>query len=103
MDDEDIMSETEQEFHESFKPSWGPGATLLYAMRSKVKLSSRQTTAIINDLKGIFVSEGRDVRFAKFAVTPEVRAGRTVVVRNKSKHALITYLAYPRNITQAAN
>ena len=88
MNDEDIMSETEQEFHESYKPSWGPGATLLYAMRSKVKLSQRkstQTTALMNDLKGTFVSEGRDVRFAKFAVTPEVRAGRVLSSVTKVK------------------
>ena len=77
MNDEDDMSETEQEFHNSYKPSWGPGAKLLYAMPSKVKFSQRksaQANAIINDLKEIFVSKGRDIRFAKFALAPEVRA-----------------------------
>ena len=69
------MSEMDQEYHKSYKPSWGPGATLLYAMPSKVKLPEKNSTqirAIINDQNGTFVSEGRDIRFAKFVITPEV-------------------------------
>ena len=70
------MNEMDRKYHESYKPSWGPEATLLYAMPSKVNLlpmKSTQTDAIMNDVKGTFVSEGRDVHFAKFAVTTQVR------------------------------
>lgn len=94
------MSEMDRGYHESYKPSWGPGATLLYAMPSKFKLSQRkstQTNAVINDQKELFVSEGRDIRFAKFASTPEVRTRITSYTSNKSKskQALTTNPARP--------
>ena len=99
MNDEDDMSETEREYHESYKPSWGPEATLLYAMPSKIKLSRRKftpTNAVINDLKGTFVSEDRDIRFAKFAATPEVSVGKRPLTWMKSKRADSTLSLFPK-------
>lgn len=69
------MSQADQDFHKSYKPHWGPQTTLLYAMASNFNLS-RTTPAgtmhLLNDQKGTFVSEGKDIRFAKFAVRPPV-------------------------------
>ncbi len=76
-DDEAKMDPIEREFHESYKPVWGPGATLLYAIPGKVDISknqSAQTHPILNDQKGAMVSEGKDIRFAKFTIPPHVSA-----------------------------
>lgn len=69
------MSQADQDFHKSYKPHWGPQTTLLYAMASNVNLSrskSTQTMNLLNDQKGTFISEGKDIRFAKFAVSHPV-------------------------------
>lgn len=65
------MTEVDRVFHQSFKPSWGPESTLLYAMPTKIDLSkskSAQNEPQFLDQKGCFISEGKDVRLAKFAV-----------------------------------
>ena len=70
------MNELDQEFHESYKPTWGPENTLLYAMPSRlgsVQDKYAQKHSVLNDIKGTFVSEGRDIRFAKFVKAPHVR------------------------------
>lgn len=67
----------EKEWHDSYKPAWGPGETLLYAIPGKVGNSnnrSAHTDPIMQKQKGIIVSEGRDIRFAKFTKTPHVSA-----------------------------
>ena len=71
------MSSIDKEFHESYKPAWGPGATLLYAIPGKVDISknpSAHKDPIFHDQKGAMVSEGKDIRFAKFAVPRHVSA-----------------------------
>ena len=67
----------EKEWRDSYKPAWGPRETLLYAIPGKVGSSgnkSTQTDPILQKQKGTIVSEGRDVRFAKFTQSPNVRA-----------------------------
>lgn len=69
------MSQADQEFHKSYKPHWGPQTTLLYAMASNINLSqskSTQTMHLLNDQRCTFVSEGKDIRFAKFAACSPV-------------------------------
>lgn len=81
------MSQPDQDFHKSYKPHWGPQSTLLYAMASNVNLSQSKSTQriyLMNDQKGTFVSEGKDIRFAKFAATPPV--GQTFFL-NKCDHS----------------
>ena len=76
-DDDPNMDPIEQEFHASYKPAWGPPATLLYAIPGKVDLSknaSSQPDPILNNQKGVIVSEGKDIRFAKFTTPPHVSA-----------------------------
>ena len=71
------QQEMEKEWHDSYKPAWGPGETLLYAIPGKVGSSSNkspQTDPILQKQKGTIVSEGRDIRFAKFTKTPNVSA-----------------------------
>lgn len=69
------QQEMEKEWRDSYKPSWGPGERLLYAIPGKVGSSSNKSTPpdpILQKLKGTIVSEGRDIRFAKFTKTPSV-------------------------------
>ena len=69
------MSEAEQHFHKSFKPHWAPRTTLLYAMPTKFNSSTNnpnQKKSLLYHAKGTFVSEGRDIRFAKFMPPPNV-------------------------------
>ncbi|KAF6240559.1 hypothetical protein HO173_001228 [Letharia columbiana] len=69
------QQQMEREWRDSYKPAWGPGETLLYAIPGKVGSSSNksaQTDPILQKLKGSIVSEGRDIRFAKFAKTPNL-------------------------------
>lgn len=70
------MPESDQAFHDSQKPSWGPDSTLIYAMASKGGLVRRSKSARMSstvlEQKGLLVSEGKDLCFAKYAVTPDV-------------------------------
>lgn len=69
------MSEADHQFHQSYKPHWGPETTLLYAMPSRVNLTQSQPsrpTSLLVDQKGTFVSERKDIRFAKFVITSPV-------------------------------
>ncbi|KAL8896279.1 MAG: hypothetical protein Q9192_003180 [Flavoplaca navasiana] len=69
------MREDDREWHDSFKPSWGPEATLLYAMPSAIRSPDdvvTQTTRTLQDSKLRLVSESRDVRLAKFTPTPSL-------------------------------
>ena len=71
------QQQMEREWRDSYKPAWGPGETLLYAIPGKVGSSSNksaQADPILQKLEGFIVSEGRDIRFAKFAKTPNVSA-----------------------------
>ena len=76
-DDDQEMDSIEQEFHASYKPNWGPRALLLYAIPGKVNLSRNtpsRTDPILNNQKGVIVSEGKDIRFAKFTAPLQVSA-----------------------------
>lgn len=71
------QQEMEKEWRDSYKPAWGPGETLLYAIPGKVGSSSNksaQKDSILQKQKGTIVSEGRDIRCAKFTKTPYVSA-----------------------------
>lgn len=69
--------EREKEWRDSYKPAWGPGEILLYAIPGKVGSSgnkSAQPDSVLQKQKGTIVSEGRDIRFAKFIRLPNVSA-----------------------------
>ena len=38
------MAPKEREFHASYKPSWGPGTTLVYSIPGKVGISQTKST-----------------------------------------------------------
>ncbi len=67
------MTETERTFHDSMKPSWGPDGTLVYAAPSnpqrfaRSSRRARERDGLLTVAKTGVVSEGRDVRFAKFS------------------------------------
>ncbi|KAL9020884.1 MAG: hypothetical protein Q9185_001847 [Variospora sp. 1 TL-2023] len=69
------MREDDQQWHHSFKPSWGPQGTFLYATSDDAmpsKKAATQTNDVMTDKSTTLVSEGRDVRFANFAETPSL-------------------------------
>ena len=81
------MAEVDRAFHDSMKPSWGPDGTLVYAAPPASKLfgrssrRARERDGVLSIQKGGVVSEGRDVRFAKFS--NEVRRSDSVTIKNK--------------------
>jgi hypothetical protein len=69
------MSEADRHFHKSYKPHWGPRTTLLYAMPTKFNPSMSNASvrkSLLYHQNGTFVSEGRDIRFAKFTAPSPV-------------------------------
>jgi nuclear pore complex protein Nup98-Nup96 len=69
------MSDIDRAYHLSMRPSWGPDGTLVYSLfadaAAKSSRRSREKNGLLETQKGVIVSEGRDVRFAK--LTNEVR------------------------------
>ena len=67
------MDDDERAFHDSFKPSWGPDGTLVYAAPPNTNPFGRSSRRIRHEddlldiQKGGVVSENRDVHFAKFS------------------------------------
>lgn len=71
------MESIERSFHESYKPTWGPKSTLLYAIPGKVDFSKSRVTVpdpILKSEKQAIVSEGRDIRFARLTSPSQVSA-----------------------------
>lgn len=68
------MHGNDQQWHDSFKPSWGPEATLLYASSGNERPSKRAATNTNNVIENMttFVSEARDIQIARFAGTSSV-------------------------------
>ncbi|KAI4176121.1 MAG: hypothetical protein LQ346_007940, partial [Caloplaca aetnensis] len=60
------LQNDDRQWHDSFKPSWGPGTVLLYTTPGDLRPLK---TAAIENITTI-VSEGRDVHITKFAETP---------------------------------
>ena len=67
------MSEVERQFHDSFKPTWGPGNVLVHAAHSDVSQYPQSQQAPFLDVVGSLASEHQDIRFSKFAASNEVR------------------------------
>ncbi|KAI9842624.1 MAG: hypothetical protein M1838_003058 [Thelocarpon superellum] len=69
--DESGMDATEQAFHRSMKPRWGPDGTLIYSIRdgtsSGTRRDLRRSAVVLTDPTSILTSAGGDVSFAKFA------------------------------------
>jgi nuclear pore complex protein Nup98-Nup96 len=67
------MSDIEAAFHDSFKSTWGPDGTLVYAPPPNTKhvgrssRRARERNGILAIQKGAIVSANRDIRFAKFS------------------------------------
>lgn len=69
------MSDVDRQYHESYKPTWGPQSTLLYAMPSNGGLTrsrSSQAKNIVIDQTTSLASAGKNIRFAKFAMKTPV-------------------------------
>lgn len=67
------MTAADRQFHDSLKPSWGPDGTLVYSSQvdaaafNKSSSRIRENNGLVAVQKGLIVSEGRDVRFAKIS------------------------------------
>ena len=78
--------------HDNYKPRWGPGSLLMYAIPGKVgKTTSAQIDKIICPTKTVIVSEGRDIRFAKVGASSNVSP--TLDLRDQGRHQLLLMIA----------
>lgn len=62
------MHDNDRQWHNSFKPSWGPTSTLVDAVPRNPRSQKHyvtKTDRVFQDLKTVLVSEGRDIHFAK--------------------------------------
>ena len=69
------MDESELSFHDSHKPSWGPGSILIYSKPSQLGQSvskSTQTGAVPLMETGTLSSDGREIGLAKLAAPQDV-------------------------------
>lgn len=71
------MDESDQAFHNSHKPSWASDGTFAYAVATNDRMLQRgrergHEQKDILKHKWTFVSEGKDIRFAKLTATSEV-------------------------------
>ncbi|QSZ30745.1 hypothetical protein DSL72_000303 [Monilinia vaccinii-corymbosi] len=70
-DDESEMPEEERAFHDSFKPSWGPDGTLVYATSADSKPFTKSRRAREKDglvtIHKSGIAEASNVRLAKFS------------------------------------
>lgn len=58
------MSDQDKAFHQSFKPSWAPDGTLVYASGND---TTNATDGVLINVNTPVVSDGKDVHFARFA------------------------------------
>ena len=69
------MTDIERAYHNSFKPTWGPGDTLVYAMPRDNSNAGRWTASArsrINKKERVLVSEGCEIHLAELRTAPEV-------------------------------
>lgn len=69
------MNGHEQAFHDSFKPSWGPGSILMYSKPSQLGQpisKSTQTEAVVLRETGTLSSDGKEIALAKLATPQDV-------------------------------
>ncbi|KAL8690487.1 MAG: hypothetical protein Q9218_004077 [Villophora microphyllina] len=98
-DENQPKDDNAQQWHDSFKPSWGSEGTLLYAIAGTTGPSqeaSTQTDAVMRDTKSKIVSEGRDVRFAKFVNTPSLTPQTLSIQRSHTQIGLDQGIPYAK-------
>lgn len=64
------MTAVDQSFHSSFKPAWASDGTIVYAVAGNAHALGSE--GLLVDAKASIVSEGKDVRFAKFSAPADV-------------------------------
>lgn len=66
------MDESERNFHDSLKPSWGPGSILLYSKPSQLTQQNnkpkRASSALVKE-RDTLSSDGREIAMAKVATS----------------------------------
>ena len=66
------MTEEDREFHNSFKPTWGPGNALLYSLPEPVEKRRRSSQKSQSLRVDNMAFAGRNVRIAKLAKAVDV-------------------------------
>ncbi|KAL9614351.1 MAG: hypothetical protein Q9167_001154 [Letrouitia subvulpina] len=90
--DNDLIDKGDREWHNSYKPSWGPAATLFYATPSNVNTSS----SVVSNVESTHVSKGRGLRLAKLSNIP------FLVTENLTKQKDCTKILVDRGVPYAA-
>ncbi|KAK4988887.1 hypothetical protein LTR50_003621 [Elasticomyces elasticus] len=80
-DDTDDMNENDKAFHDSVKPSWTRDQTLVYAMPGDAPLMQ---DGILVNRGGSIVSEGKDIRFAKFSEPVDLNPSNLTLQKTNS-------------------
>ena len=66
------MSESDRNFHDSLKPSWGPGSVILYSKLSQLTHQNRNSMHTSNTLlrqRDTISSDGREIAVARLVTT----------------------------------
>ncbi|KAI4245015.1 MAG: hypothetical protein LQ352_006645, partial [Teloschistes flavicans] len=100
-DDHESSDKNAQQWHDSLKPSWGPEGTLLYAIAGTTGPSQEaaiQTDAVMQDTTSKIVSEGRDVRFAKFVNTPSLTPDSLSLQKDRTQITLDQGVPFAKSV-----
>ena len=76
------MDSTDRIWHDTMRPTWGPGGTLIFSATPNASAFGRsgritEKNGLMTVMKGAVVSETQDIRIAKFTneVSPTIREG----------------------------
>ncbi|KAI0483856.1 nuclear protein 96-domain-containing protein [Xylaria cf. heliscus] len=87
--DESDMDSTDRTWHDTMRPTWGPGGTLIFSATPNVSAFGRsgritEKNGLMTVMKGAVVSETQDIRIAKFTNEMSAKA-----INNHSKLAQV--------------
>ncbi|KAI9814647.1 MAG: Nuclear pore complex protein Nup98-Nup96 [Pycnora praestabilis] len=107
--DETSMDPMEKAFHDSYKPSWGPNGTLLYAQPTTLSLKSNNTStrgdALLTKQNASFVSADKEVRFANLVDSDDLTPDTLGKQKKESRIRLIKEvphaILYPESTFQS--
>ncbi|MCJ1432977.1 Nuclear pore complex protein Nup98-Nup96 [Xylographa pallens] len=97
--DQPEMNDMDRNFHESYKPSWGPQSRLLYALSGKsggIQQVSSKHNSLVKNKYATIVSEGRDIQFSEFAVSSDTSSQKFADQRVRSEIVIDRGIPYAK-------
>ncbi|MCJ1391499.1 Nuclear pore complex protein Nup98-Nup96 [Xylographa bjoerkii] len=99
--DQQEMTDMDRNFHESYKPSWGPQSRLLYALSGKsggIQQIPSNSKSLVKKKNATIVSEGRDIRIADFTVSSDMSPEKFADHRSRSEIVIDQGIPYAKAI-----